>query len=86
MLLSKNFSQSSSLFGLSKKTLIYLSIVILLFGAYIGILLFGENSVTALIHLENEKRLLQQESQNLQNQNQKFQKEYFELKQLESKE
>jgi len=49
-------------------------------------LLFGENSVTALVNLQKEKSLLQAESQELQNQNQKFQKEYFELKQLEPKE
>lgn len=84
--MSRRFASSDLFFGLSKKALIYLTILILLFGAYIGILLFGENSVTALVNLQKEKSLLQEESQELQNQNQKFQKEYFELKQLEPKE
>ena len=84
--MSRRFASGDLFFGLSKKALIYLTILILLFGVYIGILLFGENSVTALVNLQKEKSLLQKESQELQNQNQKFQKEYFELKQLEPKE
>ncbi len=73
-------------FGLSLKSIVILSAVILLFGGYIGILLFGENSVTALVALQEEKMDLIHESKYLQNDNQKLQKEYFELKQLEPKE
>ena len=86
MLLNKRLNQSGLFFGLSKQALIYLSITILLFGAYIGILLFGENSVMALTRLQEEKIILKKEAARLQNENQRFQKEYFELKQLEPKE
>jgi cell division protein FtsB len=84
--LNRYFGRSDFFLGLSRKALVYLAILILLFGTYIGILLFGENSVMALVDLQKEKALLQKESEQLQNQNQKFQKEYFELKQLEPKE
>jgi len=59
---------------------------ILLFGIYVGILMYGENSLTVLNHLENKKEMLKKEEKNLKTENQKLQKELFELKQLEPKE
>jgi cell division protein FtsB len=72
--------------GLSLRTLLFTTIAILLFGIYVGVLMYGENSLTVLLHLQEKKLALQQEARMLKSQNQQLQKEYFELKQLEPKE
>jgi len=59
---------------------------ILLFGSYVGILIYGENSLTVLNHLKEKKEILKQEEKHLKVENQRLQKELFELKQLEPKE
>jgi len=71
--------------GFSFKTLVVTMIGILLFGIYIGVLIFGENSLTVLQQLKEKKQNLIQESARLKNKNQYLQKKYFELKQLEPK-
>ncbi|DAB39854.1 MAG TPA: hypothetical protein CFH81_06420 [Sulfurovum sp. UBA12169] len=72
--------------GLSVKTLLITMVGILLFGVYLGILIYGENSLTVLNSLKEKKQGLIIEEKNLKSENQKLQKEYFELKQLEPKE
>jgi hypothetical protein len=72
--------------GLSLKTLLVTAIGMLLFGIYIGILIYGENSLSVLNHLKERKKALIEEEKALKAENQKLQKEYFELKQLEPKE
>lgn len=47
-----------------------------------GILLYGENSLTVLDHLKQEERDLLREAKELKSENQRLQKEFFELKQL----
>jgi chaperonin cofactor prefoldin len=59
---------------------------ILLFGIYVGVLIYGENSLTVLNQLKEKKEGLTLEEKILKEENQKLQKEYFELKQLEPKE
>ena len=75
-----------TLAGLSLKTLLAATIAILLFGIYVGVLIYGENSLTVLQHLKEEKASLQKEKHALKAENQRLQKAYFELKQLEPKE
>jgi hypothetical protein len=72
--------------GLSIKALLVTTIGILLFGIYVGILIYGENSLTVLNQLKEKKQRLIEEGQSLKTKNQRLQKEYFELKQLEPKE
>ena len=72
--------------GLSVKTFLVTAIAILLFGIYIGILMYGENSLTVLNQLKEKKQSLHLEGKALKNENQRLQKEYFELQQLEPKE
>jgi len=72
--------------GFSLKTLFVTAIGILLFGIYVGVLIFGENSLIVLHQLKTKKQRLIQEGRELKYKNQNFQKEYFELKQLEPKE
>ena len=71
--------------GLSIKALLVTTIGILLFGIYVGILIYGENSLTVLNQLKEKKQGLVQEVKVLKNENKRLQKEYFELKQLEYK-
>ena len=72
--------------GFSFKTFLVTVLGILLFGIYIGILMYGENSLTVLNDLKTKKQNLEQEKRALKGKNQKLQKEFFELKQLEPKE
>jgi len=60
--------------------------IILLLGVYVGILIYGDNSITALENLKREKNRLTLEAKRLKSENQKLQKEYFELKNLEPSE
>lgn len=72
--------------GLSLKAFLVTAIGILLFGIYVGVLVYGENSLTVLNQLKEKKRGLSLEEKILKVENQRLQKEYFELKQLEPKE
>ncbi len=72
--------------GLSIKTLLIAVIGILLFGIYVGVLIYGENSLTVLSQLQEKKHNLIYEARRLNKENQTLQKEYFGLKQLEPKE
>lgn len=71
--------------GASLKIFLVRIIALLLFGTYISILIYGENSWSVLKQLQEDKNSLSQQERILKVQNQKLQKEYFELKQLEPK-
>jgi len=81
-----NTQEVEAIAGLSIKALLVTAIGILLFGIYVGILIYGENSLIVLNQLKEKKHGLTQERKSLKNENQRLQKEYFELKQLEPKE
>jgi len=81
-----NTQEVEEIAGLSIKALLVTAIGILLFGIYVGILIYGENSLTVLNQLKEKKQGLFEEGKALKNENQRLQKEYFELKQLEPKE
>jgi len=72
--------------GFSLKTFLVTALGILLFGIYVGVLMYGENSLTVLNQLKAEKQKLVKEKRDIKVENQRLQKEFFELKQLESKE
>jgi len=78
--------KKESIAGFSLKTFLVTAICILLFGIYVGVLMYGENSLTVLNQLKEKKFSLSLEDKALKIENQKLQKEYFELKQLEPKE
>lgn len=79
-------SEEGSIAGLSLKTFLVTVLGILLFGIYVGVLVYGENSLTVLNQLKEKKQGLSLEEKILKVENQRLQKEYFELKQLEPKE
>ncbi len=70
------------LLGLSIKVIIITTIVIILFGIYLGVLIYGENSLTVLSQLKRTEKNLLREAQQLKSENQRLQKESFELEQL----
>ncbi len=67
------------------KKKIYLIGGIFALGIYLGIMLFGENSILALYKIDKEKKEITREIESLKESNQKLQEEYFLLKQLEPK-
>jgi hypothetical protein len=69
-------------FGFSIRSLLLIILGIFLFGFYVGVLLFGENSREVLSGLYREKAELLQRKQRLQSENQQLQKQYFELLQI----
>ena len=72
--------------GFSLKAFLVTALGILLFGIYVGVLMYGENSLTVLNQLKEKKQELLQEKRAIKVDNQRLQKEFFELKQLEPKE
>jgi len=70
-------------FGLSWKKLSLFSLIVTLSGIYIGIILFGENSLQVLLNLEEYENFLYQEVSTLKVQNASLQKELFELNELD---
>ncbi len=78
--------EEEGLAGFSLKAILVTAIGILLFGIYVGVLMYGENSLSVLNQLKEKKQSLSLEGRALKVENQRLQKEYFELKQLEPKE
>ena len=70
--------------GLSLEKFSILFIIVIAFGIYIGLLLYGTNSLEVLLNLEEYENYLQQEIVHLKTQNAKLQHEYFELKEISS--
>ncbi|AQW86690.1 hypothetical protein CPIN18021_1556 [Campylobacter pinnipediorum subsp. caledonicus] len=57
---------------------------VILFGIYIGNMLFGKRSLDVMLSLQNKKENLIKDVEYLKKENSRLQKEYFELKDLES--
>ena len=70
-------------FGLSWQRLGVLALIVIFSGIYIGIILFGENSLQVLVNLEEYESFLHEEVSALKTQNASLQKELFELKELD---
>lgn len=66
------------------KFLILVSIVLAL-GIYLGVLLYGTNSLEILLGLQDYENFLESEISRLKTQNASLQKEYFELKEISAK-
>lgn len=61
-------------------------IVVILLAIYVGLLLFGTNSVEVLYERKVEQRTLERNIEFLKKENARLQKEFFELKELEVEE
>ena len=76
-------SLSERYLGLSWPKLVLAVFLVLALGVYIGILLFGDNSLEVLLGLEEYESYLQDEVDRLKRENAALQKEFFELKELD---
>lgn len=70
-------------FGISVKIFALLVVLVIGVGVYLGILLFGDNSLEVLLQLEEYESYLQREVKELKQENAVLQKEYFELLELD---
>ena len=68
--------------GLSLGKFLSLVLIVLALGIYLGIILYGTNSVEVLFGLEDYETYLQDEVYRLKNENAELQREYFELKEI----
>jgi cell division protein FtsB len=71
--------------GLSLGKFLFLLGVVLALGIYLGVLLYGTNSVEVLLGLQEYENYLQDEITRLKQENATLQKEYFELKEISAK-
>jgi len=59
------------------------SLLVIVFGVYMGDLLFGKSSLDVLLGLQSDKNYLEKRLQFLKEENAALQKTYFELHQLD---
>ncbi|MCK9472201.1 hypothetical protein [Sulfurimonas sp.] len=71
--------------GLSLAKFLILLLLVLATGIYIGVLLYGTNSLEVFLGLEDYEEYLNSEISRLKTQNAELQKEYFELKEISAK-
>ena len=69
-------------FGLSLAKFLSLILVVLVIGVYIGVLLYGTNSLEVLFELQEYENYLQNEIYRLKHENAELQRKYFELKEI----
>ncbi len=60
-----------------------LALIVIVFGVYVGDVLFGKSSLEVLLDLQDRRDNLKQNVKIIKEKNAFLQKEYFELKQLE---
>ena len=68
--------------GLSLKKFFLLFALVIALGIYLGVLLYGTNSLQVLFGLQDYENYLQNEVVRLKNENAQLQREYFELKEI----
>ena len=68
--------------GLSLYKFFTLFSIVVAFGIYVGVLLYGSNSLEILFGLQDYETYLQSETLRLKNENAELQREYFELKEI----
>ena len=69
--------------GLSLTKFLLALVIIVVLAIYLGVLLFGDNSLEVLLQLEEYENYLQHQIDSYRSENSGLQKEYFELKELE---
>ncbi|SFV63276.1 FIG00470029: hypothetical protein [hydrothermal vent metagenome] len=68
--------------GLSLRKFFFLVTLIVALGIYLGIILYGTNSLEVLFGLQDYENYLQDEVVRLKHENAELQREYFELKEI----
>lgn len=70
-------------FGLSTGKFFIASGFVLVLGVYLGLIFFGNNSLSVLLDLEEHQDYLNKDIERLKTENAALQKQYFELKELD---
>ncbi len=68
--------------GLSLLKFLLLLLIVLALGIYVGVLLYGTNSIEVLFGLQEYENYLQDEIIRLKSENAELQREFFELKEI----
>ena len=68
--------------GLSLNKFFALFAIVIALGVYLGVLLYGTNSLEILFGLQDYENYLQDEVYRLKDENAELQREYFELKEI----
>ena len=68
--------------GLSLLKFLLLFIIVLALGVYLGVILYGTNSLEVLLGLQDYENYLQDEIVRLKSENAELQREFFELKEI----
>lgn len=63
--------------------LFIITIIVILFGIYIGNMMFGKRSLDVMLNLQDQREQLKKDVEILKKYNAELQKTYFELKDLE---
>lgn len=71
-------------FGLTTGKFLIASGFVLLLGIYMGLIFFGNNSLSVLLDLEEHQDYLSSDIERLKVENAALQKQYFELKELDA--
>lgn len=79
-------SLTERLFGLTWAKFLSLVLLVMVTGIYIGVLLFGDNSLEVLLQIDAYEEHLKDEVVRLKQENAMLQKEYFELELIDSDE
>jgi len=77
-------SFSERRFGLSTSKFFFVVGLIIGIVFYFGVLIFGNNSILVLLHLEEYQDFLIDDIERLKSENATLQKQYFELKELDA--
>lgn len=77
-------SLSERWFGLSTSRFLIALGVVLVVGIYMGLIFFGNNSLSVLLDLEEHQDYLIKDIERLKAENAALQKQYFELKELDA--
>jgi hypothetical protein len=77
-------SITERLFGLSTPKFLMAVGVVLVVGIYLGLIFFGDNSLSVLLDLEEHQDYLTEDIERLKAENATLQKQYFELKELDA--
>lgn len=77
-------SLSERWFGLSTSRFLIALGVVLVVGIYMGLIFFGNNSLSVLLDLEEHQDYLIKDIERLKAENAALQKQYFELRELDA--
>lgn len=77
-------SLSERYFGLPTGKFLLAAGIVMIVGIYMGLIFFGDNSLSVLLDLEEHQNYLTEDIERLKAENAALQKQYFELKELDA--